>query len=70
MLLLGTAIVSRSQHDVLWKGSIIPLLMCQLNLMSDQEIFDLKNVDEVHKMSAQIIVTMSQHEGRVVFEDQ
>jgi hypothetical protein len=68
-LLLGTAMASRQQHAVLWKGSVLPLLSSQLNTTSEHEIASLRNVDEVQRISKNICATMVQGEGPLTFTE-
>lgn len=48
---------------VLWKGSVLPLLMSHLETVPEHEIASLRNVDHVHHMSEEIHVTMDQSRG-------
>lgn len=66
-LLLATAVASQKQHAVLWKSSVLPLLMSHLETVPEYEIASLRNVDQVHHMSERIHVTMDQSSGPPVF---
>jgi len=54
---MATAIVSRGQ-PVLWKSSIFPLLMGQLEVDREHEISNLRHLGKIHSMSKKIRVVV------------
>lgn len=67
LLLLGTSIMSHSQNSVLWKDSVIPLMMSQLQTLPDHRISIMKNVKEVNGLAKNINVYMAPAEGPLMF---
>lgn len=69
LLLLGTALVSKRQHAVLWKSSVLPLMISCLDTTPEHEISSLQNVDEVQRVSKKIDITMDQSGGHLIFTE-
>ncbi|KAJ6164231.1 hypothetical protein N7470_002903 [Penicillium chermesinum] len=54
--------MSKTQKVVLWKDSIIPLMMSQLQTTPEHEISSLKDVNKVNVLSRDIRVSLIQEE--------
>lgn len=69
LLLLGTALANKQQGAVLWKDSVLPLLMGRLDIAAESEIGSLRNVDEVQRVLKKIDVVMDDDGGHLVFTE-
>lgn len=68
-LFMTTAIVSRGQ-PVLWKSSIFPLLMGQLEVDREHEISNLRHLGKIHSMSKKIrIVVEGEDRSPLLFSE-
>lgn len=69
ILLLSSAIVNKRQDNMLWKSSVLPLLMSGLELAPGHKIWNLRSMDEMQRISENIHATMHREEGRPVFTE-
>ncbi|KAL3492056.1 hypothetical protein BJX62DRAFT_236690 [Aspergillus germanicus] len=65
--LLTTALASRRQLAILWKDSVIALIMSHLDTTPEHEIASLRNVRELLQISEEIHVALERDEGPLVF---
>jgi hypothetical protein len=68
-LLLATVVVNKRQDNVLWKSSVLPLLMSDLRLAPVHEMWSLRSMDELQRVSENINATMHREKGRPVFTE-
>lgn len=64
-LLWDTASVSKRQQAVLWKSSVLPLMMSQLETSSERLLSE-RNVDEVHRLAKHVDVSMCEDGGPLI----
>ncbi|OJJ80738.1 DUF3176 domain-containing protein [Aspergillus glaucus CBS 516.65] len=69
MLLIATATTSRRLNTMLWKDSVLPLLMFRLRTDSAEDIESLSKVDEAERVSKQIKVVGGEKGSPLVFSE-
>ena len=65
LLLAATAITSRRLHTVMWKSSVLPLIIGRLEIESDHDLAGPDSVDEMNALSSKINV-MENRNSRVL----
>lgn len=66
-LLIGTLIMCHSQKVALWKDSVIPLMMGQLQTLPEHEVSHLRDVKKVNCLSKDINIYMAPGGGPLMF---
>ena len=66
-LLVATAQSGRSLQPVLWKNSVLPLIVGRFETGSGDDLSDLKHVDELERKSKKIKISVEDREG-ILFE--
>ncbi|BCR91056.1 uncharacterized protein ACHE_60942A [Aspergillus chevalieri] len=69
MLLIATATITRRFNTMLWKDSVLPLLMFRLQTDSAEDIESLSKVDEAERISKQIKVVGGEKGAPLVFSE-
>lgn len=69
MLFIATAITSRRLNTMLWKDSVLPLLMFRLQTDSAEDIESLSKVDEAERISRNIKVVCGEKGSPLVFSE-
>ncbi|KAJ6008105.1 hypothetical protein N7540_012081 [Penicillium herquei] len=67
-LLLATTIATREGIFVLWKSSVLSLLMTDLDISPEYNFRSLRNVDEARRVSKRIIVILEEDDGLKLLE--
>lgn len=68
VLLMATAVSSRRLHTILWKSSVLPLLVSQLENLPGHDLSRAGDVDEMLDMSRKIKVVMASQDPPVLVE--
>lgn len=69
LLLSVIVIISRGQ-SVLWKSSILPLIMGRLETSHEHEIAQVRHMDELQSISKKIKVVVKEEDQPLVFKEQ
>ncbi|OQE02684.1 hypothetical protein PENVUL_c039G00158 [Penicillium vulpinum] len=67
--LAATAILCRRSRAVLWKSSVLPFLLSQVDTHPEHDLIFRGRVDEVEQVSKIIKVSMKEHNGQIMFTE-
>ncbi|PLB44450.1 hypothetical protein P170DRAFT_513631 [Aspergillus steynii IBT 23096] len=70
LLLAITALASRKQDLVLWKSSILPLVMGQLHTNPERDANCFRDVDETRRFAKDVKVVVAQNDESIIFTEQ
>ncbi|KAJ5627440.1 hypothetical protein N7528_004867 [Penicillium herquei] len=68
LVLLTTSVATRKRNVVLWKNSVFPLLMTDLDIAPEYNFRSLRSVDEAKRVSKKINVVLEEDDGLRLLE--
>ncbi len=69
MLLTITVMVSRRQYAVLWKSSVLPLLISHVQPRAEHDMDSIRNVDKLERISKNTTVLMEDNQNGLYFTE-